>query len=74
MNGSMHSKVLESIVSPKWFIEQKFICSVLPHNFFSPLSIYKWGLQGLKGGTQKHAISLAALLGQEGMVGEKCGI
>lgn len=39
MNGSMHSKVLESIVSLKWFIEQKFICSVSLHNnFFFPPS------------------------------------
>ena len=38
MNRLMHPKVLESIISLKCFIEQKFICSVSPHkNFFFPL-------------------------------------
>lgn len=34
MNGSMHSKVLESIDSLKWFIEEKFICFMLPIKTF----------------------------------------
>lgn len=47
MNGSMNSEVLESIVSLKWFIEQKIICSMLLHKGFSSSSLWRRGLAGI---------------------------
>lgn len=75
MNGSMHSKVLKSIVSLKWFIEEKFIFSMSPHeNFFFPFISPRDGIcKGWTRGMHKHPITPAALLGQEGAVGGKCG-
>lgn len=66
MNGSMHSKVLESIVSPKWFIEQKFICSVLPHNFFFPLCPSTNGVyKGWKEGRRNMPLAWQPCLGRK---------
>lgn len=74
MNGSMHSKVLESIDSLKWFIEEKFICFMLPIKifFFPFISPRVRVCKGWTRGMHKHFITPAALLGWEGAVGGKC--
>lgn len=75
MNGSMHSKVLESIVYLKWFIEEEFICFMSPReNFFLPFISPKDGVcEGWTRGMHKQSIIPAALLGWEGAVGGKRG-